>query len=83
MQPIVWMAEGDLSCHDMGSRHRAATACAMTDAADDVGLGDDAGHLAAIVTDDDQVLSWAIQQFCGINQQSICSDRYQFFLNRW
>jgi hypothetical protein len=77
------MAEGDLSRHDVYDRHRAATACAITDAADDVGLGDDTGHLSAIVADHDKIPSRIIQQFRSIDQEGVGFDRSQLFLNRW
>lgn len=60
MQPIARTAEGSLSHHHMGSGHSATTARAMTDAADNVGLSDDAGHLSAVVTDDDQIVTRTI-----------------------
>jgi hypothetical protein len=43
----------------------------LADTANDVSLGDNPGHLSAIVTNDDQVLSWAIQQFRRVDQQGI------------
>jgi hypothetical protein len=42
----------------------------MTGAADNVRLCGDAGHLAAVVTDNDQIPARIIQQFCGVDQQS-------------
>jgi hypothetical protein len=77
------MAEGNFLRHHMRGRHRAAAARAMTDVADNIGLGDDAGHPAAVVTDDDQIVARIVQQSCGVDQQGVGCNRNEAIPNCW
>ena len=79
LQQVVWTAMGHIRGHHRSNRCGATTAMTVTDTPNNIRLGDDINHCAAIITDDNKIGVPVTKKCRGLDKQSVVPDRNETF----